>query len=187
MQQPNTSQSTDPGRRARHWPPEVPDIVWGPLAAALLIVVIGLLGVLASEPLLFPSLGPTAFLQVEDPEFRASRIYNTILGHFIGVAAGLLAVFAFHINRLPSPLLGGRVSPAVIAASTLSVALTIGLGLLLRASHPPACATTLLFALGGFKPTLKVVIVVVAGVLLIGILGEVLRRFRLGRIKRLLA
>ncbi len=187
MQQPNTSQTTNPNRPVQHWPPEVPDIVWGPLAAAALIIVIGLLGVIANEPLLFPSLGPTAFLQVEDPEFRASRLYNTIVGHFLGIAAGLVAVVVFHINRIPSPLLSGILSPAVIAAATLSVALTIGLGLLLRASHPPACATTLLFALGGFRPTLKVVIVVVASVLLIGILGEVLRRFRLGRIKRLLS
>ncbi len=187
MQPSDASQPANPNRPVRHWPPEIPDIVWGPLAAAALIVVIGVLGVIAGEPLLFPSLGPTAFLQVEDPEFRASRIYNTIMGHCVGIAAGLAAVFAFNIGRIPSPLVSGVLSPAVIAASTLSVALTIGLGLLLRASHPPACATTLLFALGGFKPTLKVVIVVVASVLLIGILGEILRRFRLGRIKRLLA
>ncbi len=171
----------------RHWPPQVPDILWGPLAASALIVLIGALGVLANQPLLFPSLGPTAFLQVEDPEFRAARLYNTIVGHLVGICAGLAAVFIFHVDHDPSPMTTGILLPARLWASTLAVALTIALGLLLRASHPPACATTLLFALGGFKPIPRVVGIVLLGVVLIGFIGEGLRRFRLGRVKKLIS
>jgi CBS-domain-containing membrane protein len=159
--------------------------VWGPLAAGALIILIGALGVYTNQPLLFPSLGPTAFLQVEDPELRVARLYNTVVGHVVGMAAGLAAVFLLRIGRAPSPMVTGVLTADRILASTLAVALTIALGLLLRASHPPACATTLLFALGGFAPTLHVVLTVLAGVLLIGLTGEVLRRFRLGKVKKL--
>ncbi len=168
------------------WPPNVPNIIWGPLAAGALIIMIGALGVYANQPLLFPSLGPTAFLQVEDPELRTARFYNTVMGHVIGLCAGLIAVFLFHANRAPSPMASGVLDPPRLLASTVAVALTIAFGILLRASHPPACATTLLFALGGFAPTLRVIVVVLAGVLLIGVVGELLRRFRLGKVKKVL-
>ncbi len=167
------------------WAPEVPNIIWGPLAAGALIIMIGALGVYASQPLLFPSLGPTAFLQVEDPELRTARFYNTVVGHVVGICAGLAAVFLLHANKDPSPMASGVLAPSRLLASALAVVLTIAFGLLLRASHPPACATTLLFALGGFAPTVRVVTIVVAGVLLIGVIGELLRRFRLGKVKKL--
>ncbi len=168
------------------WPPDVPNIIWGPLAAGALIIVIGALGVYANQPLLFPSMGPTAFLQVEDPKLRIASFYNTVLGHIIGMAAGLAAVFLFHANRDPSPMGGGELGLSRILASAFAVALTIAFGILLKASHPPACATTLLFALGGFAPTVRVVVIVLAGVLLIGVVGELLRRFRLGKVKKTL-
>ncbi len=81
---------------------------------------------------------------------------------------------------------GSVLAPSRILASALAVALTIALGILLKASHPPACATTLLFALGGFAPTVRVAAIVLAGVLLIGVVGELLRRFRLGKVKKAL-
>ncbi len=169
----------------RHWPPNVPDIVWGPLAAATLIVVVGALGIATNQPLLFPSLGPTAFLQVEDPELRVARLYNTVVGHIVGIFAGLISVFLLHLSHAPSPMVTGILTTDRILASTFAVALTIALGLLLRASHPPACATTLLIALGGFAPTLQVVLIVLAGVVLIGVIGEFFRRYRLGKVKKL--
>jgi hypothetical protein len=49
----------------------------------------------------------------------------------------------------------------------------------LKASHPPAAVTTLLFALGGFQPTLHETIVVTIGVLIVAIIGDILRQLRL--------
>ncbi len=169
----------------RHWPPQIPDILWDPLAAAALLIAIGLLGVLTNEPLLFPSLGPTAFLQAEDPEMRMARFYNTVVGHLIGLGSGIVAVLLLHANQLPPALATSRLAPARIFASALAIALTIVIGLLLRASHPPAAATTLLVALGGFRFTARTLLVVVAGILLIGVLGEGLRRLRLRKVKKL--
>jgi CBS-domain-containing membrane protein len=66
-------------------------------------------------------------------------------------------------------------------AAVLAVALNMLGGLLLRASHPPAAATTLLVALGGFKTTVHDAVTVIVGVLIVAIVGEVLRRIRLGQ------
>ncbi len=55
---------------------------------------------------------------------------------------------------------------------------------LLHASHPPASATTLLVALGGFRLDTPTMFTVIAGVLLVGVLGEALRRVRLGKMKK---
>jgi hypothetical protein len=49
---------------------------------------------------------------------------------------------------------------------------------LLKASHPPAAATTLLVSLGGFKPTISDVTHVVIGVLIVAIAGKILRQIR---------
>ncbi len=171
----------------RHWPPQIPDILWDPLAAAALLIVIGLLGILTHEPLLFPSLGPTAFLQAEDPEMRMARFYNTVIGHLIGLGSGVVSVLLLQANHAPPAMATGRLAPVRIFASALAIALTIVIGLLLHASHPPAAATTLLVALGGFRLSIRTMLIVVAGVLLIGLLGEGLRRLRLRKVKKTIA
>ncbi len=166
----------------RRWPPEVPDWIWAPLTAGGLMLIVGILGVLFDQPWLFPSLGPTAFLQAEVPDHRMARFRNTVLGHLIGLSMGYLAVFLLHAEQAPSALSTAHLDPVRIAASALAVALTILVGILLRASHPPASATTLLVALGGFRPTRSDALIVIAGVLIVATIGEFLRRVRLGQV-----
>jgi hypothetical protein len=162
------------------WPAGVPDIVWAPLAAGALMFLAGAIGLALGQPLLFPSLGPTAFLQTETPELRTARFYNTVVGHLLALAAGLLAVFALGAQRAPSVLASQQLTPVRLAAAVLSIVLTLLLGYLLRASHPPAAATTLLVALGGFTPTGATIRTVIVGVLIVAAAGEGLRRLRLG-------
>jgi hypothetical protein len=83
---------SDRASRPDHYPPNVPDIVWAPLAAAFLMLIVGLIGLLAHQPWLFPSLGPTAFLQAEQPKQPTACFYNTVMGHLHGLVAGILAV-----------------------------------------------------------------------------------------------
>jgi CBS-domain-containing membrane protein len=52
-------------------------------------------------------------------------------------------------------------------------------GFVLKASHPPAAAITLLVALGGFKPTWQDAATIMIGVLIVAIAGAMLRHFRL--------
>lgn len=174
-QQNQTERSSRPNR----YPPRVPDIAWAPIVAALLMLIVGLIGLLAHQPWLFPSLGPTAFLQAEQPEQPSARFYNTVMGHLHGLVAGIIAVLLLGASAAPPVLSTGELTPVRVWAAVLAVALNMLSGFVLKASHPPAAATTLLVALGGFKPTWQDAVTVMIGVLIVAIVGEALRRFRL--------
>ncbi len=156
----------------------VPDAAWGPIAVGAELLAVGLVGLAAGQPWLFPSLGPTAFLHAERPDHVSSRAYNTVVGHLVGLDAGVAAVLGLGATGAPSvlgskELVGIRVAAAVIAAALAMLGLSV-----LKASHPPASATTLRVALGGFEPTWRTVGIVVAGVVLAATIGESVRFLR---------
>ncbi|WP_045234533.1 HPP family protein [Deinococcus pimensis] len=161
--------------------PGVPDAVWAPLAAAALMLAAGGVGLLVAQPLLFPSLGPTAFLQAETPDQPGARPFNVIVGHLVGLLAGFGSALLLGATNAPSVLATHELTAPRVWASVLAVLLTLLGGLLLRASHPPAAATTLLASLGGFPPTVRSFLTVMAGVLIVAALGEALRRWRLAQ------
>ena len=99
------------------------------------------------EPLIFPSLGPTAYLFFETPMAEAASPRNTIIGHAVAVLAALLALVLFGVLDADSAFEAG-VTPARAGAIALSVALTGGLLRLLRSAHPPALATTVIVSSG---------------------------------------
>jgi CBS domain-containing membrane protein len=114
------------------------------------LVTVALAGLLAwafDEPLIFPSLGPTAYLFFETPMAEAASPRNTIIGHGVAVLAALLALVVFGVLDADSASEAG-VTHARAGAIALSVALTGGLLRLLRAAHPPALATTVIVSSG---------------------------------------
>ena len=159
----------------------VPELVWAPLAGGVLVLIPGLIGLAAGNPWLFPSLGPTAFLQAANPQQPSSRFYNTLMGHLLGIAAAVIAVLVIGATAEPSVLATHQLFPRRVWASALAIALTLLFQLLLRANHPPAAATTLLITLGGFSPTWKDISVIVVGVLIMAVAGEIVRRARLSQ------
>jgi CBS domain-containing membrane protein len=126
------------------------------------------------EPLVFPSLGATAFLIFETPMAEVGSPRNTIIGHFVGVAAGAFSLVIFGLWEAPSVYTTG-VSPARIGAIAVAVALTGGILRLLRAAHPPAGATTIIVASGLLAKPHQLVDVLV-GVVLLTIAGWLLNR-----------
>lgn len=159
----------------------IPELVWAPIVGRVLTLIPGLIGLAAGNPWLFPSLGPTAFLQAANPQHPSSRFYNTLVGHLLGIAASLIAVLVLGANQEPSVLATHQLFPLRVWASGLAIALTLLFHLLLRANHPPAAATTLLITLGGFNPSWKDVSTIMVGVLIIAVAGELLRRLRLAQ------
>jgi hypothetical protein len=163
------------GRRALA---TLPDVIWGPLAVGSLLLAVGLIGLAAGQPWLFPSLGPTAFLLAERPGQTSARFYNIVVGHLIGLGAGLAAVLLLGASAAPAVLATKELAAVRVWAAVLSAVLTM-LGLsILKASHPPAAATMLLVALGGFEPTWHSVGTIIAGVLIVASLGEGVRYVR---------
>jgi len=87
------------------------------------LVTIGLSGTWAwavKEPLVFPSLGATAFLIFETPTAEIGTPRNTIVGHLVGVAAGVFSLVVFGLVHIApgNPIdlrLPPEASPDVVA------------------------------------------------------------------------
>jgi len=141
------------------------------------LVAIGLSGLWAyivKQPLVFPSLGATAFLIFETPMAEVGTPRNTIIGHSVGVAAGVLSLAIFGLLDAPSVYVSG-VTLGRVGAIALAVALTGGVLRLLRSAHPPAGATTIIVASGLLaKP--RQILDILIGVLLLTIAGWCLNR-----------
>jgi hypothetical protein len=158
----------------------IPDPVWGPIVAGALLLGVGALGLLVGKPWLLPSLGPTAVLLAISAAHPTARPWNIFIGHLGGLVAGFGAVFVLGAQSAPVVLTDGQLVPARVVAAAIAVALTVVIGDLLRAPHPPAAATALLVALGSIA-TPEQALWVVAGAAVIAILGEIVRLVRLDR------
>jgi CBS-domain-containing membrane protein len=95
--------------------------------------------------------------------------------------AGFGAVAVLGAASAPTVLGDHQLVPARVAAATVAITVTIALGFLFRASHPPAAATTLLVALGSIA-TLQQALIVLAGVVVTAGFGEILREIRRQRV-----
>jgi CBS domain-containing membrane protein len=103
--------------------------------------------VLLHTPLIFPSLGPTAFHYFSRQAAPSASPRNAIIGHLIGTVAGYFSLVVTGLTTAGPAIANGVTWPRVIAAA-LSLGLTAGLMILFRASHAPAGATTLIISLG---------------------------------------
>lgn len=144
------------------------------VACLLALVVSGIAAYLTKEPLLFPSLGPTAFLFFEQPMAAPASPRNTLIGHAVAILAGALALAVFGLLDDPSVLREG-VTLARIGAGSLSLALTGAVLLLLRSSHPPAGATVLIVSLGLLR-TPREMLILMAGVVILTVAGWIINR-----------
>lgn len=138
------------------------------------IALSGLAALAFDEPLLFPSLGATAFLIFETPTAEVGSPRNTLIGHAVGIAAAALSLAIFGLLDEPSAFEQG-VTLARVLAVALSVALTGGLLRLLRAAHPPAGATTIIVS-SGLLADADQMLAVAVGVLLLTAAGWMLNR-----------
>jgi hypothetical protein len=152
--------------------------VWATIGEGGLVLALAAIGWATNQPVIFASLGPTAYELVEQPQLPSARAYNVIVGHLIGLGAGFLAVYLFNAWAAPNVIATGVVSAQRMWAVVISAALTTFTSLLLKAGQPAALATTLLVSLGAMQ-TRRDAIAVIVGVLLITALGEPVRRFRL--------
>ena len=142
--------------------------VWAAYVCINGFVTIALLAALAlvtGSPFVFPSLGPTAYLFFFTPLAEAASPRNTIFGHAIGLICGY-AAFALTAAYAPPFALHTGVHGARVLAAALSLSATGAFMALLRVSHPPAGATTLIVSLGIISQPKELIIIEIAVVLL---------------------
>jgi len=153
------------------------DLIITPLSEAALLFVAAAIGLAAHEPLVFASLGPTAYELVETPERKSARPYNVVGGHLVGVLAGFLALYATGARATPG-ISSGWIQWPRIWAVVLAAAITVLVTLLIKATQPAALSTTLLIALG-IMQTWQDGFIIMGGVAIMLICGEPVRKWRL--------
>jgi CBS-domain-containing membrane protein len=152
------------------------DLVVAPMLEAGLLFAVCLAGLASHQPLIFASLGPTAYELVETPKRKSAQPYNILCGHFIAVVAGFTALLLTGAFAAPSISAHG-VPLARVWACTIAAMLTVFGTLGLRAAQPAAVSTTLLIA-SGIMQTWRDGVVIMAAILLLTAIGEPLRRWR---------
>lgn len=145
-----------------------PSAVWATYVFVNSFTTIGLLALLAfltHNPFVFPSLGPTAYLFFFTPLAKTASPRNAILGHAIALCCGFAAFSVTGMSHLPPGLPVEIYWPRVLSAA-LSLSLTGAIMVLLRVSHPPAGATTMIVSLGIISKPEYLVTIEVAVILL---------------------
>jgi hypothetical protein len=153
------------------------DLWIAPVGEGALILAVGALGWALHQPLVFTSLGPTAYELIEKPNAKSAKAYNIVAGHLLALAAGHFGIWAMHAYAAPKVASAGFVPLSRVWATVIAVTLTTLLTLLLHASQPASLSTTLLVSLGSMQ-TARDALAIVSAVLVITILGEPLRRLR---------
>lgn len=153
------------------------NLYWS-FAEAGIVLVISAIAWAVSQPLIFASLGPTAYEVIEQPQMKSARLYNVIVGHLVGLGSGFLGLWIVNAWHTPKLLPSGHLSWDRMWAVALAAIFTTVINLLLNASQPAALSTTLLVALGEMQ-TFRDALAIIAGVFLIALIAEPLRRGRL--------
>lgn len=114
----------------------------------LAILGIGLFAWLTGLPLIFPALGPTAFILFSDPLSPSAAPRSIILGHLIGIGCGYLSWLS--VSTLSGDALSvSQGGGAMLCSATVALVGCCVLLVRCRCMHPPACASGLVVALGG--------------------------------------
>ena len=154
------------------------DAAWVPLASALLIALVGAAGHWMKQPWLFAALGPTILMVVSTPGHETTGFRAVLVGHLAAIACAFLAVLM--LNAAEAPTISNAtsaLSPRVLASAAALAMLAI-VQSQLKAWHPPAAATALLITLGAYRMTGKTPLALMAGVVVVVVGAEVLRRLR---------
>ena len=111
------------------------------------ILILGALAWIIDLPLLFPALGPSAFILFSSPFSRAAAPRSVVLGHFAAMLSGWVV---WHLVSLicGQPLTLELAGWPVFISGALALAVSCVLLVRLSCPHAPACATALIIALG---------------------------------------
>jgi len=142
-----------------------PRAVFTLIGACISVGVLTSLAVWTEQPLIFPSLAPSAFLFFYQPSGPASCPRNAILAHSVGVLIGWGAFSLF----------GASTGMGILMGSTLSLGVISFFMIALDFPHPPAASTTLMVSLGLLTSPLEIM-GLIAGIVILSIQGIVLNR-----------
>lgn len=131
----------------------------------LAILTIGFFSWLTSMPLIFPALGPSAFILFSSPFAKAAVPRNVIMGHMVSLASGYVAwqMVSFMSGYQVRLITGDW---PVFCSAAAAMALSSLLMIRLSCPHPPACASGLIVAMGAFGQQWHLLLMALAVVIL---------------------
>jgi len=143
------------------------------IVATFLTALLCAVAVIASEPFVVPSVGPTIFIIVGFPLSEQAHPRNILYSTAAAIVAGIIALALFGLIDVPPDLtdLTWTRSGALVVA----VAIAVGGIIMLRSLHAPAVATAMIIAAGLLKDPTDWVSVFV-GVLVVTIAGVAINR-----------
>lgn len=158
------------------------DRVGTTLHTGLLLSTTAVLAWLSGLPMLFPSLGPSAFVLALFQRSDATSPRRVVGGHAVGVVAGLIAyaLLAGGVDMTSATEPGSIEGLRLAASAVLATTLTAGGMLATDTRHPPACATTLIVSLGLLSTPFEGAVILVAVVVLVFAHRVLLETERLG-------
>jgi len=133
------------------------------MAGVTALSTISMMAYITDFMLLFPPLGPSAFLLFYTPLSESASPRNMILGHTVALLSGLgaltavQALFPGSSATVPSSMNWSYITAVGLSMGAASVAM-VGL----RCVHPPAVATALIAAMGYLENIVQVGGVLVA-------------------------
>lgn len=131
---------------ARHEERKVISVVTA-INGGLAILTIGLFAWLSDLPLIFPALGPSTFILFSSPLTPSGAPRSVILGHVLALGCGYLVWQVIsHLAGVPVALQPG--GWLIICSASVALAVTCLVLLWFSCPHPPACASSLVVALG---------------------------------------
>jgi len=138
------------------------------VAGATALGIISILAFMTNLPLLFPQLGPSAFILFYTPMSEQASPRNVLLSHLLAVGIGLLSLWLCaqlfpDVHLTDSPVLNWQ--REVVVASSMGLACL--LMVVFRCVHPPAAASALIAALGYLESPAHVLGIAAAVVLLL--------------------
>ncbi|MDQ3326835.1 MAG: HPP family protein, partial [Actinomycetota bacterium] len=76
--------------------------LWSATLSVLVLAAAGAVGIALKQPWLFPSLGPTLMVIAETPREPAAHPRNVLVGHLVGLGAGLIGLLVTGLRSHPS-------------------------------------------------------------------------------------
>ena len=154
------------------------EAAWAAAAAAILVLIVGALTLATAQPWLFAALGPTAVMVAGSPGQASSRFHSIVVGHASALLCAWLVVLLVGAAQTGGDV-ANTLTIARVWASAMAIAAIALIQPSLRAFHPPSAATALLITLGNYRVTWKSSLSMMAGVLVVALVGEWLQRIRL--------
>lgn len=127
------------------------------------------------KPVALPQPGPVHFHAGCIATSKVIQLIHMIAGHLVGIISGYTLAIITGAAYVPSPFVVGYLQLLHVAASCIAIALVVLIQIPLKASHPPAVATTFLITLGSFKATWHDLSAILLGIVIIAVASEIVR------------